>query len=143
MVEVSHVRKRVQAAMAAAREGAQRRRQRASDAETAYDSFLTQVATPLARQIVNALQAEGYPFTLSTPGRGLRLALDRGRDDFIELALETDADEPTVIGRVRRTRGSRTIEEERPVKRGASPDQVSEQDLLDFFESALQPWLER
>ena len=129
--------------MAAAREHAQRRRQRASEAETAYDSFLAQVATPLARQIVNALQAEGYAFTLSTPGRGLRLALDRGRDDFIELALEADADEPTIIGRIRRTRGSRTIEEERPVKRGASPDQVSDQDLLDFFESALQPWLER
>jgi hypothetical protein len=142
-VDVSHVRKRVQAAMAAARERAQRRRLRASEAETAYDGFLTQVATPLARQIVNALQAEGYAFTLSTPGRGLRLALDRGRDDFIELALETDADEPTVIGRIRRTRGSRTIEEERPIKRGASPDQVSDQDLLDFFESALQPWLER
>jgi len=142
-VEVSHVRKRVQAAMAAARERAQRRRERASEAETAYDGFLTQVATPLVRQIVNALQAEGYAFTLSTPGRGLRLALDRGRDDFIELALETDADEPTVIGRIRRTRGSRTIEEERPVKRGASPNQVSDQDLLDFFENALQPWLER
>jgi hypothetical protein len=142
-VEVYHVRKRVQAAMAAARERAQRRRERASEAETAYDGFLTQVATPLVRQIVNALQAEGYAFTLSTPGRGLRLALDRGRDDFIELALETDADEPTVIGRIRRTRGSRTIEEERPVKRGASPDQVSDQDLLDFFENALQPWLER
>jgi hypothetical protein len=142
-VDVSHVRKRVQAAMAAARERAQRRRLRASEAETAYDGFLTQVATPLARQIVNALQAEGYAFTLSTPERGLRLALDRGRDDFIELALETDADEPTVIGRIRRTRGSRTIEEERPIKRGASPDQVSDQDLLDFFESALQPWLER
>jgi len=142
-VEVSHVRKRVQAAMAAARERAQRRRERASEAETAYDGFLTQVATPLVRQIVNALQAEGYAFTLSTPGRGLRLALDRGRDDFIELALETDADEPTVIGRIRRTRGSRTIEEERPVNRGASPHQVSDQDLLDFFENALQPWLER
>jgi hypothetical protein len=142
-VEVSHVRKRVQAAIAAARERAQRRRERASEAETAYDGFLTQVATPLVRQIVNALQAEGYAFTLSTPGRGLRLALDRGRDDFIELALETDADEPTVIGRIRRTRGSRTIEEERPVKQGASPDQVSDQDLLDFFENALQPWLER
>jgi len=129
--------------MTTARDRAQRRRQLAADAETAYDSFLANVATPLAKQIANALQAEGYAFTLSTPGRGLRLALDRGRDDFIELALETDADEPTVIGRIRRTRGSRTIEEERPVKRGASPDQVSEQDLLDFFESALQPWLER
>jgi hypothetical protein len=129
--------------MTTARDRAQRRRQLAADAETAYDSFLSNVATPLVKQIANALQAEGYAFTLSTPGRGLRLALDRGRDDFIELALETDADEPTVIGRIRRTRGSRTIEEERPVKRGASPDQVSEQDLLDFFESALQPWLER
>ena len=129
--------------MTTARDRAQRRRQLAADAETAYDSFLAHVATPLVKQIANALQAEGYAFTLSTPGRGLRLALDRGRDDFIELALETDADAPTVIGRIRRTRGSRTIEEERPVKPGASPDQVSEQDLLDFFESALQPWLER
>jgi hypothetical protein len=129
--------------MTTARDRAQRRRQLAADADTTYDSFLSNVATPLVKQIANALQAEGYAFTLSTPGRGLRLALDRGRDDFIELALETDADEPTVIGRIRRTRGSRTIEEERPVKRGASPDQVSEQDLLDFFESALLPWLER
>lgn len=142
-MEVSHVRRRLQAAMTTARDRAQRRRQLAADAETAYDSFLSTVATPLVKQIANALQAEGYAFTLSTPGRGLRLALDRGRDDFIELALETDADEPTVIGRIRRTRGSRTIEEERPVKRGASPDQVSEQDLLDFFANALEPWLGR
>ena len=142
-MEVSHVRRRLQAAMTTARDRAQRQRQLAADADTAYDGFLSNVATPLVKQIANALQAEGYAFTLSMPGRGLRLALDRGRDDFIELALETDADEPTVIGRIRRTRGSRTIEEERPVKRGASPDQVSEQDLLDFFESALLPWLER
>jgi len=142
-VEVSQVRKRLQTAITAARERAQQRRQRASEADTAYDRFLAQVATPLARQIANALQAEGYAFTLSTPGRGLRLALDRGRDDFIELALETDGDEPTVIGRVRRTRGSRTIEEERPIKRGASPDQLSEQEVLDFFAGALEPWLER
>jgi hypothetical protein len=133
----------VQAAIAASRERAQRRRQRSADAERSYDSFLTQVATPLARQVANALNAEGYAFTVSTPGRGLRLALDRGRDDFIELALETNADEPTVIGRLRRTRGSRTIEEERPIKPGASPDQVSEQDLLEFFVGALEPWLER
>jgi hypothetical protein len=129
--------------MAAARDRAQKRRQRAADAESAFDGFLTHVATPLARQLANALNAEGYAFTVSTPGRGLRLALDRGRDDFIELALETDADEPVVVGRIRRTRGSRTIEEERPIKPGASPDQISEQDLLEFLASALEPWLER
>jgi len=133
----------MQAVIAAARERAQRRRQLAADADSAYDRFLAEIATPLARQVANTLQVESYAFTLSTPGRGLRLALDRGRDDFIELTLETDGDEPAVIGRIRRTRGSRTIEEERPVKPGASPDQVSDQDLLEFFERALEPWLER
>lgn len=142
-MEVSQVRRRLQAAIATSRERAQRRRQQAADAESSYDSFLTQVATPLARQVANALNAEGYAFTLSTPGRGLRLALDRGRDDFIELVLETNADEPSVIGRIRRTRGSRTIEEERPIRPGASPDQLSEDDVLNFFVGALEPWLER
>jgi hypothetical protein len=142
-VEVSQVRRRLQAAIAASRERAQRRRQRAADAETSYESFLTHVATPLVRQVANALNAEGYAFTVSTPGRGLRLALDRGRDDFIEVALDSNADEPSVIGRIRRTRGSRTIEEERPIKAGASPDQLSEDDLLSFFVGALEPWLER
>jgi hypothetical protein len=142
-VEVSQVRRRLQAAIVASRERAQRRRQRAAEAESSYDGFLSQVATPLARQVANALNAEGYAFTVSTPGRGLRLALDRGRDDFIELALDTNADEPVVVGRVRRTRGSRTLEEERPIKPGAAPDQVSEQDLLEFVANALEPWLER
>ena len=129
--------------MVTARERAQQRRQRVADGEGAYDRFLTQVATPLARQIANALNAEGYAFTVSAPGRGLRLALDRGRDDFIELAFDTTADEPTVVGRVRRTRGSRTLDDERPIKAGATPDQIGENDLLEFFANALEPWLER
>jgi hypothetical protein len=129
--------------MVTARDRAQKRRQRAADAESAYDGFLTHVATPLARQVANALNAEGYAFTVSTPERGLRLALDRGRDDFVEIVLETNADVPTVVGRTRRTRGSRTIEDERPIKAGATPDQVSEDDLLEFLVGALEPWLER
>jgi hypothetical protein len=142
-VEISHVRKRLQMAMTTARERAQARRQRAADAESAYDSFLANVATPLARQLANALNAEGYAFTVATPGRGIRLALDRGRDDFIEIALDTAGDEPGVIGRVRRTRGSRTIEEERPIAPGAGLDQLNESDVLEFFVTALEPWLER
>jgi hypothetical protein len=89
------------------------------------------------------LKAENYAFTVSTPGRGLRLALDRGQDDFVELTLDSDAEPPTVTGRIRRTRGSRTLEEERPVKQGASPDQLTEDDVLEFLVSALEPWLER
>jgi len=129
--------------MAAARERAQRRREHAATAESAYDAFLMHVAIPLARQVANALKAEAYAFTVSTPGRGLRLALDRGRDDFVEIALDTDTDPPTVIGRIRRTRGSRTVEEERPIKPGAAPEQLSEDDMLEFLARALEPWLER
>jgi hypothetical protein len=58
-VEVSQVRRRLQAAIVASRERAQRRRQRAAEAESSYDGFLSQVATPLARQVANALNAEG------------------------------------------------------------------------------------
>jgi hypothetical protein len=142
-LEISLVRKRIQTSIASARDRAKHRRQKADDAERAYATFLDQLAAPLARQVVNALRAENYAFTVSTPGRGLRLSLDQGRDDFIELELRTDVDQPYIIGRIRRTRGSRTLDEERPVKAGAAPQDVNEQDLLEFLANALEPWLER
>ena len=142
-MEISQVRKRIQAAMTAARDRAKQRRQKADDAERAYEAFLEHRAGPLARQVVNALRAEGYSFTVSTPGRGLRVSLDQGRDDFIELGLNTDADQPHVVGRIRRTRGSRTIDVELPVGQGAAPQDVSEADVLQFLAGALEPWLER
>jgi hypothetical protein len=142
-LEISQVRKRIQAAMTTARDRAKQRRQNADAAEQAYESFLNHRAAPLARQVVNALRAEGYAFTVSTPGRGLRVSLDQGRDDYIELGLNTETDQPYVVGRIRRTRGSRTIDEERPVKPGTGPDDLSEDDLLEFFARELEPWLER
>jgi hypothetical protein len=142
-VEVSVVRRRLQAALAAARERTQQRRQRTAEAELAYATFLQDVATPVTRQVANALKTEGYNFTVFTPGDGLRLAADRGRDDFIEFVLDTTADRPQVIGRISHARGSRTIDEERPVKPGAAPDAITEDDVLDFLMTALGPWLER
>ncbi len=129
--------------MTTARDRAKQRRQKSDEAEQAYQRFLEKLAGPLARQIVNALRSEGYSFTVSTPGRGLRVSLDQGRDDFIELALSTETDQPHVVGQIRRTRGSRTLDEERPVKAGAAPQDLSEDDLLEFFAGALEPWLER
>ena len=142
-MEVSEVRKQLQQAMAAARQRAQLQRQRAGDAEKAYAGFLQDVATPVTRQLATALKAEGHAFTVFTPGDGLRLAADRGRDAFIELALDTTSNPPQVIGRVRHTRGSRTIDEEKPIKPGASPEMLTDQDVLDFLLHALEPWLER
>lgn len=130
-------------AIEAARERAQRRRARTAEADTSYAAFLQDVATPVAKQVANTLKVEGYGFTVFTPGDGLRLASDRGRDDYIEFALDAESDPPQVIGRIRYTRGSRTIDEERPVKPGATPDAVSEEEVLAFLLDALAPWLER
>ena len=142
-MEVSQVRKRVQAAIAAARERTQQRKGRVTEAEKAYAAFLEQVATPVTRLVANALKSEGHAFTVFTPGGGLRLAADRGRDDFIEFALDTVSDRPQVIGRISHSRGSRTVDEERPVKAGASPDAITEDDVLEFLLDGLEPWFER
>ena len=90
-----------------------------------------------------ALKVENYAFTVFTPGGGLRLASDRGRDDYVEFALDGSADPPQVVGRIRRARGSRTVDEERPIKPGIPPEELSEEDVLTFLLEALQPWLER
>ncbi len=133
----------MQQAMGAARERMQLRRQRTADAERAYEAFIQDIAIPLTRQVANALKVEGYAFTVFTPGGGVRLASDRGRDDFIELRLDTSGDRPQVMGRISHTRGSRTLDDERPVKAGAAPDAITEEDVLDFLVDALEPWLER
>jgi hypothetical protein len=142
-VEVSEVRRQLKHAIDRAKARAQRKRNDAADAERAYATFLEEIATPTTRMLANVLKAEGYLFTVSTPSGGLRLASDRGRDDYIELMLDGSGDKPTVVGRVRHTRGSRTLEDERPIKAGASPQDLTESDVLSFLVAALEPWLER
>lgn len=142
-MEVSLVRKRLMTAIDAARARAQQRRQHTAEAERAYETFLHEVAVPITRQLANALKAEGYGFTLSTPGGGVRLSSERTRDDFIELRLDTSDHMPQVMGRVSASRGSRVLDEERPVKGGAAPDTITEDDLLNFLLQALEPWIER
>jgi hypothetical protein len=142
-MEVSQVRNRLKRAIDAARRRAQQRRERTSEAERAYEAFLNNVATPVTRQIANALKAEGYSFSVFTPAGGLRLAYDNARDDFVDFQLDSSGEQPEVIARVSYSRGSRTLDEERPVKRGASPDALTEDDVLDFLVAALEPWLER
>jgi len=142
-VEVSEVRRQLRHAIDRAKARAQQRRQVAAEADRAYATFLEEIATPIVRTLANALKAEGYPFTVSTPTGGLRLASDRGRDDYIELALDGSGDTPTVMGRVRYTRGSRTLEEERPIKPGSLPQDVTETDVLSFLVGALELWLDR
>jgi hypothetical protein len=140
-VEVSLVRKRLKSAIDQARHRAQQRRQQVAEAERAYAQFLDSVAVPVARMVQNALQSEGIHFTLFTPNGAVRLASDRGRNDYVELTLDTASEVPEVVGRISQTRGSRTIESERAINPGASPAVVTEEDVLEFFVQALEPWL--
>jgi hypothetical protein len=142
-VEISVVRNRLNRAIEASRERAQRRRQRTATAESAFELFLQNVATPVTKLVANSLKVENYAFTVFTPGGGLRLASDRGRDDYVEFTLDLDSDPPQVVGRTSRTRGSRTLTDEKPVKPGAAVDQISEEDVLGFLLGALEPWFER
>jgi len=142
-LEIAAVRNRVNRAIEAARDRAQQRRLRTAAAERAYDAFLREVATPVTRSVASSLKVENYPFTVFTPAGGLRLASDRTRDDYIEFALDAESDPPQVVGRISRTRGSRTLAEERPVKAAARPEDLSQEDVLAFLLGALEPWLER
>jgi hypothetical protein len=142
-VEISQVRKRLTQTIAAAREQARRRREHTAEAEADYAAFLEQVAVPITKQLANALKAEGFLFTVFTPGDGLRLVSDGNRDDYVEFALDTTADAPQIIGRISLARGSRIITDERPVRPGATPKAVSEDDVLTFLLDALRTWLER
>jgi hypothetical protein len=142
-VEVSHVRNRLRSSIESARSRAQERRRLNTEAERSFGTFL-ELAGVLARQVANALKVEAnLGFTVSTPEGGVRLASDRSRDDFIEITLDTSGSRPEVVGRVRLTRGSRVVEEERPIIAGATPDALTEDDVLEYLITALQPWLER
>ena len=142
-MEVSQVNKRLKTAIEQARARSQARRTAAASADKAFGVFLETVATPVARQVANALKVANIAFTLGTPGGGLRLAADRGRDDYIDFVLDATGDEPQAAARVSVTRGSRTIDEVRPIKAGAAIEELTEEDVLEFLVGALEPWLER
>ena len=142
-MEVSQVNKRVKNAIEQARAQAQARRNAAASAEKSYAAFLQTVATPVVRQVANALKVAGITFTVGTPSGGLRLTAERGRDDFIELGLDTSGDQPQAVGRVSVTRGSRTIDQIVPVKTDTAIEDLTDEDVLEFFVAALEPWLER
>ncbi len=142
-VEISLVRNRLNRAIEASRERSVRRREQVAAAERAYDDFLNAVATPVTKLVANSLKVENFAFSVFTPGRGLRLASDHRRDDYIEFALDTESDPAQVIGRTSRTRGSRTLTDDRPVKQGSPIEAITEEDVLAFLISALEPWFER
>jgi len=142
-MDVPEIRRRLRASIEAAKRDAQERRNRGDRAAREYDQFLSERAVPLFHTLASALVAEGHRFKVFTPAGSVRLASESSGEDYIELALDTTADPPLVVGRTSRGRGRRQIATERPVKEDIPIEQLTEEDILAFVLAELTPFLER
>jgi hypothetical protein len=141
-MEVSDVRRRLRSAIDEARRRADERRVRRDDAARTWQRLLPEVAVPAFHLMASALTGEGYRFKVVTPGEAVRLTPERG-EEFIELALDTDRDDPALVLRTTRGRGRRMISSERIFKSGAAIGTFTEEDVLAGLLDQLLPFVER
>jgi hypothetical protein len=142
-IETSELRKRLRHAIEERRQNTAARRTALDEASAAFTNLLEMTATPLVQKLANVLRAEGHHFTVFTPNGGLRMALAKSADDFVEFALDTSEDEPFALLRVNRTRGRRVVQHERPVKGRTPVDRLSEEDVLQALLEEIAPFVER
>jgi prophage DNA circulation protein len=142
-IETSELRKRLRHAIEGRRQSTAARRAALDEAGAAFTDLLEMTATPLVQKLANVLRAEGHQFTVFTPNGGLRMALSKSADDFVEFALDTSEDAPFAVLRVNRTRGRRVVQHERPVKGRTPVDRLSEEDVLQALLEEIAPLVER
>jgi hypothetical protein len=140
-MEVAEVRRRVRAAIESARRAAQERRTRSDQASREYETFLRDIAVPVFHVFASALVAEGHRFKVFTPAESVRLASESSPEDYIEVALDAAAEPPAVMGRINRGRGRRGVASERPIKNVESIAQLTDEDVLVFLASEIEPFV--
>jgi hypothetical protein len=143
LMEVSDVRRRVRTAIDEARRRAEDRRARKDAEGRAWEKALQDVVVPAFHLVASALVAEGYRFKVVTPGTTVRLVPERGGEAFVEVALETETDEPVVLIRSTQGRGRRTVTRERPLGVRSAADIVSDDEIVPPLLEELTPFLER
>lgn len=142
-MEVSDVRRRIRAAIDAARLRAAERRTRSDAASGAYDAFLEATAVPAFHAVVSALTGEGHRFNVITPGRAVRMSPERSSEDFIELSLDTERETPAVVILTSRGRGRRAVNTERLLREGPGISEITDEDVVAALLEALLPFIER
>jgi hypothetical protein len=140
-MDSGEIKKRLRQTVDRVRRESVSRREAIDDARRAWEGVLEQ-ATPLARQFVQALRAEGAPFTLGTPAGALRLDADRRSSDYIALTLDTARRPPAVVGQVSHTRGQHVIVSETVVADGAAIAAITEEQILAYLLDAVVPFVE-
>ena len=142
-MEVSEVRRRLRAAIDAARRQAAIRRERTDAASRDFEGFLRDRAVPVFHTLAAALAAEGYRFEVFTPADSVRLSSARSTEDFIELALDTSGGQPAIVIRTSRGRGRRHVATERAVRSGSEIAGLTDEDVLGFVLGEIEPFVER
>jgi hypothetical protein len=142
-MEVPDVRRRIRAAIEAARVRAAERRARTDQASAAYEQFLEATAVPAFHTVVNALTGEGHRFKVITPGRAVRMSPERSVEDYIELSLDTERDTPTAVIRSSRGRGRRVVTTDRVLGEGPKIAELVEEDVVAALLDELLPFIER
>jgi hypothetical protein len=142
-MEVSDVRRRLRAAMEEAKRRSAERRTRVDETLRAWEEALTITAVPAFNTLASALAGEGLRFKVLTPSGSVRLALERSAEEFIELALDTDRDDPAVMVRSTRGRGRRIVSIERVFREGTAVSAMTQEDVVGVVLDELVPFIER
>ena len=142
-MDVSELRKRIVRALDEARKDAGARRAIVDEVTRAYGAFLENIAVPLLRQAAVVLKSEGQLFTVHTPAESVRLVLDKSPETFLEIALDTSARAPQVMGRTSLARGRQGRVEERPLAQGKAVADLTEEDVTEFLVRELPKLLVR
>jgi len=142
-MEVSDVRRRLRGAIEEAKRRAADRRALADEAARVWEERLSDAVVPAFHSVHTALSGEGFRFSVSTPGGTARLSPERSPADFIEMALDTERDQPAVLVRSTRGRGRRILSAERIVAEGPEIREISHDAVVEVLIGELVPFIER
>ena len=143
MLEISEVRQRVRQTIERVRHEAAERRARAELAGELGRRFIEHVATPVVRQIISVLRAEGFHYRLSTPAGSVRLVSAARREEFVDIAVDATGDAVTIMTTVSHVRGQRVLTAERPLSADLEIEALTEHHVLEFLLEAIRVFVER
>jgi hypothetical protein len=143
MLETAEVRRQLTHRLAELRKAQAQRRQAVDAARAVFDTVLEREVAPTVRQFVQALKAEGYPFSVETPAGMVRLVSDRSRDNVIDIVLDVAGPQPSVVVRSAFSRGRRTLEDERTIAEGEAIADLDGALVLAALLELVEPFVDR
>jgi hypothetical protein len=143
MLETAEVRRQLTHRLAELKKAQVQRRGAADAARTAFDTVLEREIAPTVRQFVQALKAEGFPFSVQTPASTVRMVSDRSSDNVIDIVLELGLPQPAVVARSAYTRGRRQVEDERTLAQGEGIATIDAERVLAVLLDMIEPFVER